>query len=378
MKPLSRAMCIVLCCLTLVATAPPVSAKQPALARGAFGTLADGSPVELFTLTNASGMEVRLINFGGIVTAIKVPDRQGKPADVVLGYDSIEGYTQNPAYLGATVGRYANRIGKAQFTLDGKTYTLAANNNGNSLHGGTKGFDKALWHAEPFEKSGTVGVVLSHVSPDGDEGYPGTLSVRVTFTLTSANELSLDYSATTDKPTVLNLTHHDYFNLAGEGSGDALGHLVTIDADRYAPVDGNMLPLGTFADVAGTPFDFRKPMTIGARIGAQDRQLEIGAGYDHSFVVRHKGSDLARAARVEEPKSGRVLEVRTTEPAVQFYSANYLEVTGKSGHTYGKRHAFCLETQHFPDSPNKPSLPSTVLRPGQTFHSRTVYAFSTK
>jgi aldose 1-epimerase len=235
-----------------------------------------------------------------------------------------------------------------------------------------------VWRAAPFEKAGEVGVVLTHASPDGEEGYPGTLTLRVSYTLTNANELALDYSATTDKPTVLNLTHHDYFNLAGEGSGDVLGHLVQIDAERYTPVDANMLPLGTLATVARTPLDFRKLTPIGARIDANDPQIKLGSGYDHNFVIQRRGKDLARAARVEEPRSGRVLEVHTTEPGVQFYTANFLDVTGKSGHVYRKRDAFCLETQHYPDSPNKSAFPTTTLRPGQTFRSRTVYAFSTK
>jgi aldose 1-epimerase len=373
----SRAPVLVLLCI-LGAAALPAWAAKPAVTRNPFGMTPTGEKVELFTLTNASGMEVQVINYGGIVKSIRVPDRHGKFADVVLGYDSMEGYATNPPYLGALVGRYANRIGKAQFTLDGKTYKLAANNNGNSLHGGLKGFDKVVWRAEPFEKSGDAGVILTHTSPDGDEGYPGTLTVRATFTLTKANELTLDYTASTDKPTVVNLTHHDYFNLAGEGSGSALGHVMMINADRYTPVDATLIPLPTPASVAGTPFDFRKPTPIGARIDMDDTQLKYGGGYDHNFVINRKGNDLTLAARVEEPNSGRVLEVRTTEPGVQFYSANFLDTVGKSGHAYKKRDAFCLETQHFPDSPNKPTFPTTTLRPGQTFHSVTVYAFSTK
>jgi aldose 1-epimerase len=359
------------------AASAPAAAAKATVTRSAFGTLPDGTGVELFTLTNSSGMEVRVINYGGIVTALKVPDRNGKLDDVVLGYDSLAGYVKNPAYLGALVGRYANRIGKAQFTLDGKTYQLAANNDGNSLHGGIKGFDKAVWQAESFEKPGQVGVVLTHTSPDGEEGYPGNLAARVTYTLSDANELSFDYSATTDKPTVLNLTHHDYFNLAGDGSGDVLGHRMQINADRYTPVDATLLPLGDLATVAGTPFDFRSLTPIGGRIDADSPQIKLGAGYDHNFVINHQGNDLALAARVQEPKSGRVMEVRTTEPGVQFYSANHLDgFTGKAGHIYNKRNAFCLETQHYPDSPNKSAFPTTTLRPSEEFHSRTVYAFS--
>jgi aldose 1-epimerase len=359
------------------------------VARGPFGKLPDGTAVELFTLTNASGMEVRLTNYGGIVTAIKVADRTGKPGDVVLGYDSLEGYVKNPSYFGAIVGRYANRIGNAQFTLDGKTYTLAANNNGNSLHGGLRGFDKAVWSAETFEKAGAVGVALSYTSPDGDEGYPGRLAVRVTFTLADSNALSLDYSAKTDKTTVLNLTHHDYFNLAGDGSGDVLDHLLTINAARYTPVDAKLLPTGVLATVAGTPLDFRKPTAIGLRIDSNNEQIRLGGGYDHNFVIDRAGATdrpgsgdsttLTLAARVTDPKSGRVLEVHTTEPGVQLYTANHLNgVVGKAGHRYDKRGAFCLETQHFPDSPNRPAFPTTTLRPGAEFRSRTVYSFSTK
>jgi aldose 1-epimerase len=373
----------------------PLADAKSAVARGPFGKLPDGTAVELFTLTNASGMEVRLTNYGGIVTAIKVADRTGKPGDVVLGYDSLEGYVKNPSYFGAIVGRYANRIGNAQFTLDGKTYTLAANNDGNSLHGGLKGFDKAVWSAETFEKAGAAGVALSYTSPDGDEGYPGRLALRVTFTLSDSNALSLEYSAKTDKATVLNLTHHDYFNLAGDGSGDVLAHLLTMNAGRYTPVDAKLLPTGALATVAGTPLDFRKPTAIGLRIDSSDEQIKRGGGYDHNFVIDRAGvidgtgattgsrdsatSGLTLAARVTDPKSGRVLEVHTTEPGVQLYTANHLNgVIGKAGHRYDKRGAFCLETQHFPDSPNRPAFPTTTLRPGTEFRSRTVYSFSTK
>lgn len=377
MNTSARVRTLAFLALTAIAALPARAAK-PSVTRTPFGTAPSGEKVELVTLTNAAGMEVEVLNYGGIVKSIRVPDRHGKFADVVLGYDSMEGYATNPPYLGALIGRYANRIAKAQFTLDGKTYKLAANNNGNSLHGGLKGFDKAVWHAEPFEKGGDTGVVLTHTSPDGEEGYPGTLSLRVTYTLTKSNELMLDYTATTDKPTVVNLTHHDYFNLAGEGSGNVLAHVLMINADRYSPVDANMIPQAKPASVAGTPFDFRKPTPIGARIDADDTQLKYGNGYDHNFIINHKGNDLALAARVEEPKSGRVLEVRTTEPGVQLYTANFLDTVGKSGHAYKKHDAFCLETQHFPDSPNHPTFPTTTLRPGQTFHSTTVYAFSTK
>ena len=361
------------------APAPAVTAKA-SVTRGTFGTLPDGTSVELFTLTNASGAEVRITNYGGIVTAIKVPDRNGKLDDVVLGYDALDGYIKNPTYFGAVIGRYANRIGKAQFKLEGKTYKLAANNDVNTLHGGIKGFDKAVWRADPFEKPGSVGVVLTYTSVDGEEGYPGTLAARVTYTFNDANELIADYTATTDKPTVLNLTNHSYFNLGGEGSGDVLGHQLTLSADRFTPADATLIPTGELASVAGTPFDFRTSTPIGARIDADDPQLKLGLGYDHNFVINRQNNDLVPAARVKEPKTGRILEVRTTEPGVQLYTANHLDgsVIGKAGHAYGKRNAFCLETQHYPDSPNKPSFPTTTLRPGETFHSQTVYAFSAK
>jgi aldose 1-epimerase len=362
----------------VVSAVTPLWGAQASVARSPFGVLPGGARIQAFTLTNASGTQVRVIEYGAIIQSLKVPDRHGALADVVLGYDSMDGYVENPPYLGALIGRYANRIGKAEFTLDGKTYKLANNSNGNTLHGGRKGFDKAAWKGEPFQKPGQAGVTLTYTSPDGEEGFPGALSVRVVFTLNDSNELSLDYSATTNKPTVVNLTHHDYWNLSGEGSGDVLDTRLQINADRFTPVDAKLIPLGTMASVSGTPFDFHTLTPIGAHIGANDPQLKLGSGYDHNFVINHHGNDLALAARAEDPKSGRVLEVRTTEPGVQFYTANFLDVIGKSGHAYKPRDAFCLETQHFPDSPNKPSFPTTVLRPGQTFHSKTVYAFSVK
>ena len=358
---------------------PPAAAKHAAVARAPFGTLPDGTAVELFTLKNAGGMEVRVTNYGGIVTAIRTPDRQGNLGDVALGYDALDGYLKSSPYFGAIVGRYGNRIGKAQFSLDGRTYKLAANDGPNTLHGGLKGFDKAVWQAEPFKKEGEAGLVLTHSSPAGEEGFPGTLSMRVTYTLTDHNDLAIDYLATTDQPTVLNLTSHSYFNLAGEGSGDVLGHMLTINADRYTPVDATLIPTGELANVAGTPFDFRVRTAIGSRIDADSPQIKLGHGYDHNYVLNKQDGDLALAARVEEPTTGRVMEVRTTEPGMQFYSANGLDgtITGKSGRPYQRRGAFCLETQHFPDSPNKPGFPTTVLRPGQEFHSKTIYTFGT-
>lgn len=361
------------------AVPPPAEKKVATVARAPYGTMPDGTQVEQFTLTNAKGMQLRAISYGGIVTHLLAPDRDGKLGDVVLGYDSLEGYLKDTAHHGAIVGRYANRIGKAQFKLDGRTYKLAANDGPNTLHGGVKGFDHYVWNAQPFDKPGEVGIVFTHTSPDGDEGFPGALSVRVTYTLTDANEFDVEYTATTDKPTVVNLTQHSYFNLAGEGSGDVLGHELQINAERYTPVDATLIPIGELASVEGTPLDFRTRTAIGTRIESDHPQMKLGHGYDHNFVVdRSNDGDLTLAARVEEPKTGRVLEVHTTEPGMQLYTGNFLDGTpGKSGHAYQRRHAFCLETQHFPDSPNKPAFPSTTLQPGEEFHSHTVYRFST-
>jgi len=342
-----------------------------------FGALADGTPVKLFTLTNAAGMEVRVIGYGAVIVSVKVPDRDGTLADVVVGHDTLDGYLTRSRFFGALAGRYANRIGGAQFTLDGRTYTLAKNNGANHLHGGVRGFDKVVWQGAVNKDSRGPSVSFSRTSPDGEEGYPGTLAVTVTYTVTDKNELAIDYRATTDKPTIVNLTNHSYFNLSGEGNGDILTHRVTIDADSYTPVDAGQIPTGTIAPVAGTPFDFTKETPIGARIDSDDEQLRIGSGYDHNFVLRRNGPGLAHAVRVVDAASGRTMDVSTTEPGVQFYTGNKLDgsYNGKSGHGYGKRSAFCLETQHFPDSPNKPNFPSTVVRPGQEYRSTTVYAF---
>jgi aldose 1-epimerase len=356
---------------------PPTAEANSHMSRAPFGTLPDGTAVELFTLKNPAGMEVKVTNYGGIITELKVPDRNGKLDDITLGYSSIDGYLKSSPYFGAIIGRYGNRIGKAQFVLDGKTYKLPANDGPNTLHGGNKGFDKVVWQAEPFERAGERGIVFTYTSADGEEGFPGTLTSRVTYTLTDKNELAFDYHATTDKPTVVNLTQHAYFNLAGDGAGDILGHELTINADRYTPVDATLIPTGKLANVEGTPFDFRTKTAIGARIEADDEQLKRGRGYDHNYVLTRSGEGLALAARVEEPKTGRVMEVHTTEPGVQFYSGNFLDGTikGKGGQTYAKRAGFCLETQHFPDSPNKPAFPSTLLKPGATYQTTTVYKF---
>jgi len=364
---------------------------QMSVTREPFGNLPDGRPVSLYTLRNASGMEVRAMTYGGIILSLRVPDREGNLDDVVLGYEALEGYLEETPYFGAIVGRYGNRIARGRFELDGRDYELAINNGPNHLHGGVVGFDKVIWNAEPFQEEGAVGLVFSRTSPEGEEGYPGNLAVRVTYTLTHDNALVFDYQATTDVPTPVNLTQHTYFNLAGDGSGDILDHQLEIDARRYTPVDETLIPTGELAPVEGTPFDFRQPETMGRRIEADHPQILFGGGYDHNFVLDQEAvpewaqdapkpaSGLTPVARVTEPTSGRVMEVYTSEPGVQFYSGNFLDgsITGKGGVAYEHRYGFCLETQHFPDSPNKPEFPSTILRPGEEYRSRTVYFFTT-
>jgi aldose 1-epimerase len=341
--------------------------------------LRNNTPVEIYTLTNANGLEMRVTNYGGIITSLKVPDRSGHVDDIVLGFDTIEGYLKDPPYFGALIGRYGNRIAKGQFTLDGKTYRLATNNGPNHLHGGVKGFDKVLWNAMPADGADGVSVTLTRTSPDGEEGYPGNLQVSVRYMLTDKNELAIDYRATTDRPTPVNLTQHSYFNLAADG-GDILGHELMLNANRYTPVDDTLIPTGELAAVEGTPFDFRKATAIGARIGTDNLQLKNGKGYDHNWVLNRTGPGLERAATVFEPKSGRTLEVATTEPGIQLYSGNFLDgtITGTGGRVYKLRSGLCLETQHFPDSPNHPKFPSTIVKPGQTYASRTVLTFGVK
>lgn len=352
---------------------------QPAarVTRAPFGSVPDG-PVDVFTIANASGMEVRAMTLGGTILSLRAPDRHGAFDDVVLGFEEAAPYL-NPSgpYFGAIVGRYANRIANGRFALDGTTFKLAANNGPHHLHGGIKGFDKVLWAAAPFENASGAGVVFTRTSPDGEEGYPGALRVEVTYTLNDRNELSVDYRATTDKPTHVNLTQHSYFNLAGQGARDVLDHQLLINADRYTPVDATLIPTGALAPVVGTPFDFRQPTAIGARIDADDPQLRNGRGYDHNWVLNRDAGGVSLAARVVEPTTGRTLDVRTTEPGMQFYAGNFLDgtITGKGGRVYRRRYGFCLETQHFPDSPNQPEFPSTVLRPGETYRSRTEFAF---
>lgn len=363
-----------------VRSAPAPSPAAPRVVRAPFGRLPDGDAVESFTLRNAHGIELRAISYGAIITSLRVPDRAGRFDDVVLGHDDLKGYLDKPSYFGCVVGRYGNRIALGRFTLDGHTYTLATNNGPNHLHGGVRGFDKYNWKAEPFERPDAVGIVFTRRSPDGEEGYPGNLDVRVTYTLDDRNQLHLDYEATTDKPTVVNLTQHSYFNLAGDGKRDVLGHELMIDADRYTPVDKTLIPTGELASVAGTPFDFRKPAAIGARIGADDEQIRNGGGYDHNFVLNQRGPGVTRLIRVFEPTTGRTMEIATTEPGVQFYSGNFLDgsVKGKGGHVYARRYGLCLETQHFPDSPNQPKFPSTVVRPGTPYKSQTVLTFGVR
>jgi aldose 1-epimerase len=342
-----------------------------------FGWTPDRKAVEVYTLTNARGMQVRAITYGAIIQAVRVPDRSGHLADVALGHDSLPGYLSASPYFGAVVGRYANRIARGRFTLDGRTYRLATNDGANHLHGGVKGYDKVVWGAQSFQRGDTVGVRFELTSPDGDGGYPGTLRVTVTYTLSPGNELIVDYTAASDRPTPVNLSQHSYFNLAGEGSGDILKHVLTINADRYTPVDTTLIPTGELASVAGTPFDFRTPTAIGARIEEPDTQLRRGRGYDHNFVLSRSGGGLEHAVRVLDPRTGRTLDISTTEPGLQFYSGNFLDgtITGKGGHVYGRRSALVLETQHFPDSPNQQDFPSTILRPDREYRSRTVFAF---
>lgn len=352
-----------------------------AVTEQSFGQTPEGQEVKLYTIRNEGGIEMQVTNYGGIITSLLVPDADGNVEDIVLGFDSLSGYLEGHPYFGAIIGRYGNRIAGGQFTLDGETYTLAKNDGPNHLHGGLKGFDKVVWNAEPFETSDGVGIVFTYTSPDGEEGYPGTLAAQVTYTLTSDNELIFDYNATPDKATPINLTQHTYFNLAGHDAGDILDHVLMINADAFTPVDATLIPTGEIRSVEGTPFDFREPTPIGQRIDADDEQIRFGGGYDHNFVLNRSetgGQAEVLAARVHEPTSGRVMEVYTTEPGVQFYSGNFLDgtLTGKNGTAYVKRSGFCLETQHFPDSPNKPDFPSTILRPGETYQSRTIYRFS--
>ncbi len=351
------------------------AAAATRIERRPFGKSPSGETAEVFTLTRAGAATVRITNQGGAIVAILAPDRNGAVANVALGYADCAGFVGSQGFLGALIGRYGNRIAKGEFAIDGKKYALARNDGPNALHGGPMGFHKRLWAAKVVGGRDGDALELSYVSKDGEEGYPGTLRVRVVYSLRADGGLVIDYTATTDRPTVVNLTNHAYFNLAGEGEGTILGHELQIGADRFTPVDPTLIPTGELREVEGTPFDFRKPVAIGARIDSADEQLERGAGYDHNFVLRGKAGTLRPAARVLEPLSGRVLEVETTEPGLQFYSGNFLDgsIDGPSGRPYAKRSGFCLEAQHYPDSPNRPDWPSVVLRPGQTYRQTTVY-----
>jgi len=342
--------------------------------KGSFGRLPDGTAVEIYTLTNSKGVTTGIMTYGATIVSLEVPDRNGNRADICLGHDALAGYlerTTNP-YFGSIIGRYANRIAKGRFRLDGVDYQLARNNGENSLHGGLRGFDAVVWGAEPVSEDGMVGVKFTYLSRDGEEGYPGNLKVTVVYTLTDQNELKISYEAATDKATPINLTNHAYFNLAGQGEGDILGHELMLNAEAFTPSDAELIPTGEIRPVKGTPWDFTIPKLIGAQIA------EAPGGYDNNFVLPGGGGELQLAARVREPGSGRVMEILTTEPAIQFYTSNFLDGTifGKDGKIYKKHYAFCLETQHFPDSPNRPNFPSTILRPGEIYKSLTVHHFA--
>ncbi len=363
----------------LILTTTTLALAQAKITKASFGTTPAGENIDLYTLRNAKGMEAKITNFGGIVVSLTAPNRKGEMADVVLGFTDLESYlTKNNPYFGAIIGRYGNRIGKGRFTLDGVEYKLAVNNGENHLHGGIKGFDKVIWTGKEVNTNAGPGLALTYLSKDGEEGYPGNLNVTVTYTLTNLNELRIDYLATTDKDTVINLTHHSYFNLRGEGNGDILSHDVRINANRFVPTDAGSIPTGELKAVAGTPFNFLKATAIGARINDDHQQLKFGNGYDHTWVINGRPGILRFAASAYDPASGRKLEVWTTEPGMQFYTGNFLDgtLTGKAGGVYQRRTGFCFETQHYPDSPNKPSFPTTRLKTGVPYKSTTVYKFN--
>ena len=341
-----------------------------------FGKTPDGTRVDLYTLRNSKGVEATICSYGGIVTTLKVPDKNGKFGDVVLGYDTLAEYIKETPYFGCLVGRYGNRIAKGKFTLNGKTYKLAVNNGPNALHGGLKGFDKVVWQAKAYLTANGPSLELAYLSKDGEEGYPGNLSVKAVYTLTEDNGLRLDYTATTDKDTVVNLTQHSYFNLAGKG--DILSHVVYLNSEKFTPVDSTLVPTGELRPVDGTPFDFRQPTAIGARVNQTDEQIKFGGGYDHNWVINKPMGELGLQARVTEPITGRVLEVLSTEPGLQFYCGNFLDgkLKGKGGWVYRHRNGFCMEPQHYPDSPNQPNFPSVVLKPGQVYKNTIIYRFS--
>ncbi|MHC4556943.1 MAG: aldose epimerase family protein [Planctomycetota bacterium] len=352
---------------TEVKEARSMSAKKES-----FGQTPDGKQIDLYVLTNPNGLRAKITNYGAILVSLEVPDRDGNIADITLGFDTLDGYLAGHPYFGATVGRYANRIGGAKFALNGVENKLAANDGDNHLHGGIKGFDKVVWRLEEVKAEDNKAVVkMSYISEDGEEGYPGNLACSVTYTLTDNDELQISYEAETDKATVVNLTNHSYFNLAGQGTGDILGHELMLNADKYTPVDKGLIPTGEIGNVTSSPMDFTSPMSVGSRIA------QVPGGYDHNYVLKSGGGSLALAASVYEPTTGRVMEIHTTEPGIQFYTGNFLDgsITGKDGKVYNKNYGFCLETQHFPDSPNKPDFPSVVLKPGQKYATKTVHKF---
>ncbi len=373
MKTILSAVCLLLC-----AALSTTGAQAATATRGEFGALADGTKIQSVTLANAKGMSARIITLGATLQSVIVPDKSGRKEDVTLGYDKAQDYLTKPNYFGVSVGRYANRIAKAKFNLDGKTYTLAANDGPNALHGGARGFDKRVWRVDSTTGGPYAQVTLSYVSPDGEEGFPGQLRATVTYTLNEQNELRIDYGAVTSKPTVANLTNHAYFNLSGNAARDVMGHLVTLKAERFTPVDATLIPTGERRPVAGTVFDFRKATPIGARIrDARDTQIRLGRGYDHNFIVDGKAGDMRTAAIVEDPVSGRVMEVRATAPGIQFYTGNFMDGTyfGKNNRAYRQGDALCLEPGTFPDAPNQSAFPSARLDPGKTYVNSMVFAF---
>jgi aldose 1-epimerase len=363
-------------CFVGCASMPTPTNTVGTISQAPFGKTADGTPVEIYTLRNARGCEARIMTYGGIVVSLKVPDKDGNFGDVVLGYDKFDDYVKNNPFFGALVGRYGNRIARGKFTLDGKEYTLAVNSGLNNLHGGPVGFDKRVWKATTLLTADGPALQLNLLSKNGDQGFPGNLNVTATYTLTADNGLLLNYTATTDKPTLCNLTQHSYFNLAGKG--DVLNYLVYINADKFTPVDNALIPTGELKPVEGTPFDFRKPTAVGARINADNEQIKFGSGYDHNWVVNKPLGKLGLVARVTDPTTGRVMEVLSTEPGVQFYTGNFLDgsITGKGGWVYQKRNGLCFEPQHYPDSPNHPQFPSAELKPGETYQNTILYRFS--
>jgi len=362
----------------LLAGCVSVSKSNGTITSAHFGNMPDGTSIETYTLRNYQGMEARIITYGGVVQSLSVPDKSGNMTDVVLGYDKLDGYVANSPFFGALIGRYGNRIGRAHFTLDGVEYKLAANNGPNTLHGGVKGFDKVVWQGHPLDTPNGPALELTYTSKDGEEGFPGTLKVRAIYTVTKDNALRVDFIATTDKDTVVNLTHHSYFNFTGKG--DILGHVLYINADKYTPVDSTLIPRGGPQPVAGTPFDFRAPTAIGARVTQDNEQLKLGNGYDHNWVISKPLGKLGLQARVTEATTGRIMEVWSTEPGLQFYTGNFLDgsIKGKGGRVYQFRSAFTMEPQHYPDSPNRPDFPSTELKPGETYSNTIIYKFSTQ